>query len=68
MKVKEIYAALSKRIPSELSCEWDNDGLMVCPDPDREVKRVLIALDITEAANTFSQPSALYVQRMQTDR
>ncbi len=49
MKVKEIYAALSKRIPSELSCEWDNDGLMVCPDPDREVKRVLIALDITEA-------------------
>lgn len=48
MKVKELYAALSDRIPSTLSCEWDNDGLMVCPDPDREVKRVLIALDITE--------------------
>lgn len=47
MKVCELYRLLSEKIPASLSCEWDNDGLMCCPDPDREVKRVLIALDIT---------------------
>lgn len=47
MKVKELYAKLEERIPQELSCSWDNDGLMCCPDPDAEVKRVMIALDIT---------------------
>jgi len=47
MTVKELYAALEERIPRELSCKWDNDGLMCCPDPEREVRRVLIALDVT---------------------
>ena len=49
MKVQELYRFLNDRIPSSLSCEWDNDGLMCCPDPEAEVKRVLIALDITAA-------------------
>jgi dinuclear metal center YbgI/SA1388 family protein len=48
MKVSELYQYLDERIPRSLSCEWDNDGLMCCPDADREVKRVLLALDITE--------------------
>lgn len=48
MKVSELYQYLDARIPRSLSCEWDNDGLMCCPDADREVKRVLLALDITE--------------------
>ncbi len=48
MKVCELFAALEKRIPRELSCSWDNDGLMVCPDGEREVHRVLVALDVTE--------------------
>ncbi len=47
MTIKELYASLEARIPRRLSCEWDNDGLMVSGDPSREVKRVLIALDIT---------------------
>lgn len=47
MKVRELYEKLNARIPPELSCEWDNDGLMVCPDAEREVRSVLIALDIT---------------------
>ncbi len=50
MTVKELYRALSERIPSELSCSWDNDGLMCCPSGERQVRRVLIALDVTEAA------------------
>ena len=53
MNVRELYAFLDKKIPRELSCEWDNDGLMCCPEPDREVKRVLVCLDVSdEAVNT----------------
>ena len=47
MKIKELYGRLEARIPRELSCEWDNDGLMVSGDTEAEVRRVLIALDIT---------------------
>lgn len=47
MTVRELYAAMDKMIPSSLSCDWDNDGLMCCPDSAREVRRVLVALDAT---------------------
>lgn len=47
MTVRELYAYLNEKIPPALSCPWDNDGLMCCPDDDAEVKRVLVALDIT---------------------
>ncbi|MBE6607505.1 MAG: Nif3-like dinuclear metal center hexameric protein [Ruminococcaceae bacterium] len=45
--VYELYSYLNKIISPDLSCEWDNDGLMVCPDKFSDVKRVLLALDIT---------------------
>lgn len=48
MTVGELYKQLDNMIPPSLSCEWDNDGLMCCPDKAREVRRVLIALDITD--------------------
>ena len=47
MTVAELYRKLNERIPPSLSCSWDNDGLMCCPAPEREVGRVLIALDVT---------------------
>ena len=47
MKIRELYAFLNDKIPASLSCKWDNDGLMCCPDPEREVRRVLLALDVT---------------------
>lgn len=47
MKVKELYNYLDARIPRSLSCEWDNDGLLCCPEGEREVKKVLVALDVT---------------------
>lgn len=50
MTVSELYSHLSEKIPSSLSCEWDNDGLMCCPRADREVRRVLLTLDITDGA------------------
>lgn len=49
MTASELYRILNERIPSSLSCEWDNDGVMCLPEPDREIKSVLLALDITEA-------------------
>lgn len=48
MKTRELYAFFDERIPASLSCEWDNDGLLVCPNPEKEVKKVLVALDATE--------------------
>ena len=47
MTVGTLYAELEKQIPRSLSCDWDNDGLMCCPDTATEVKRVLVALDVT---------------------
>lgn len=48
MTVREIYEMLSERIPESLREEWDNDGIMCCPDDMKEVCRVLISLDVTE--------------------
>ena len=50
MTVKELYSALCAQIPATLSMPWDNDGLQLCPDPDREVKKVLCSLDLTYEA------------------
>ncbi len=51
MKVLELYKALTEKIPTSLSCEWDHDGLESCPDPDKKVSRVLVALDVHEAVS-----------------
>ena len=47
--VREIESALYELAPRELAMEWDNVGLLV-GSPDREVGRVLVALDVTESA------------------
>jgi len=49
MTVEELYQYFDTRIPRTLSCAWDNDGLLCCPDPARQVKRVLVSLDVTDA-------------------
>ena len=46
--VHEIESALFALAPEELAQEWDNVGLLV-GRPSRDVQRVLVALDITEA-------------------
>ncbi len=54
MNVTELYKKLDELIPRELSCDWDNDGLMCCPEPLREVKKVLFTLDVTESAAEYA--------------
>jgi len=47
--VKQIYSEFDALIPRSLSAAWDNDGLLVCPDGNRQVRRVLLALDATRS-------------------
>ena len=46
--IDELYRFLNEKFPENLRCDWDNDGLMVAAEPDREVYRVLCSLDVTD--------------------
>ena len=50
MTVNELSRYLNEKIPRELSCSWDNDGLMCCSDGEREVKKALFCMDVTPEA------------------
>ncbi len=52
--IKELYDYLDTEIPRALSCEWDNDGLMVCADACAPAKKVLLALDATDAVAEYA--------------
>lgn len=54
MTVYELYKKMIARLPDSLAESWDNDGLMVCPDKDAPVRRVLLALDVTENVVDFA--------------
>ena len=54
MTVIELYNKLCEIIPTTLSCPWDKDGLESCPEPEKEVKKILITLDITNAAIDYA--------------
>ena len=54
MTVKQFYEAISGRIPASLSCDCDNDGLLLSSDEGREVRRVLCTLDVTEEAVDYA--------------
>ncbi len=47
MKIREIEAYFETLYPESRKCSWDNDGLLFCPDRDREVRSVLTCLDVT---------------------
>ncbi|MDD6094403.1 MAG: Nif3-like dinuclear metal center hexameric protein [Clostridia bacterium] len=54
MTVWEFYNNLCELYPSTLSCDWDNDGLMCCADPEKEVKKVLVSLDASKEALCYA--------------
>ena len=54
MKINELSRYMDERIPKTLSCSWDNDGLMCCPDGEREVKRALFCMDVTPQAIDYA--------------
>ena len=53
-RVKDLYDYLDEKIPRSLSCEWDNDGLMLCPDVFASVTKVLLALDATDTVAEYA--------------
>ena len=46
--VRDVESTLYNWAPSDLAASWDNVGLLVGA-PDREVKKILTTLDITES-------------------
>ena len=50
----QLYNYLNELIPSDLSMDWDNDGLMCAAGIDDEVKHVMITLDVTEEAVNYA--------------
>lgn len=52
--IEQLYKYFENEIPSALSCEWDNDGKMCVPCPERSVKRVLVSLDISKDAVEYA--------------
>ncbi len=54
MNIKELYEYFCRAFPKELSCPWDNDGLMAACDLTADVKKVLVSLDATEAAVRYA--------------
>ncbi len=50
MTVSQLYQTIDAWYPTSLSCEWDHDGIMCMPRPEREVKKILLSLDATEEA------------------
>ena len=54
MTFYELYKKIDSLYPKSLSCEWDNDGIMCMSNPDNQVKKVLISLDITEDVVDFA--------------
>ncbi|MBP3360905.1 MAG: Nif3-like dinuclear metal center hexameric protein [Clostridia bacterium] len=46
MKAYEVAEIIEKTAPRKLAMKWDNVGFMI-GDPNREVKRILTALDVT---------------------
>ena len=45
---------MEEKIPKELSCDWDNDGMMLCADSKKEIKKAVLTLDLTPAALEYA--------------
>lgn len=53
--VKELYDRLDDYDSKIPVSEWDNDGLMLSPDTGAEVRRVAVALDVTDDTVAFAK-------------
>ena len=55
MKIIELINKLDELFPRSLGCDWDNDGVMCAADSEREAKRVLCVLDVTDDVVRYAQ-------------
>ena len=54
MTIGEFMEILDSAYPKYLSCAWDNDGIMVCTDKNRIIKKAVLALDATIESISFA--------------
>ncbi|MCL2213116.1 MAG: Nif3-like dinuclear metal center hexameric protein, partial [Oscillospiraceae bacterium] len=54
MTITQLYAELDMKYPIHTAYPGDVDGLQLCFDAGREVRRVLLTLDITTAAAEYA--------------
>lgn len=47
MNIREIYECINNKAPFSLQCGWDNSGLLVCDNENKQVKKILVCTDIT---------------------
>nr|XP_027204550.1 NIF3-like protein 1 [Dermatophagoides pteronyssinus] len=48
MLLEDFLEKLSKKIPLQLACDWDNVGLLVEPMEKFQIKRIILTNDLTE--------------------
>ena len=48
MKICDFINELDSLYPKNTSAPWDYDSLQCCADPEKEISRVLVALDVNE--------------------
>lgn len=54
MTLEQLYNALEGLYPRSLSCNWDHDGVMIAENMQKQVKKVLFALDVTELVAEYA--------------
>ena len=60
MKTLDIYSQLDAVSPFELQEKWDNSGLLV-GDMEREIKQIVVALDVDEEMLQEVQQDTLFI-------
>lgn len=48
MLLKDFLVKINEKIPLHLACDWDNVGLLVEPDENFLLKRIMLTNDLTE--------------------
>ncbi len=54
MTIRELYAKLEDRFPQDLRASFDLDGLQLCADEVRDIRRIVCALDVTSESVEYA--------------
>ena len=55
MTRQELYSALERHIPRAYSEAWDNDGALLLPNPEKQVKKILCTLDVSDEVVRYAK-------------
>ena len=49
MKIEKLFSMLNEIAPESLQEDWDNSGIQICNDSQREIKRIMTCLELSDA-------------------